>query len=60
LFERHLQRCPHCPEYLRQYQDSVTAGRLAFVAPEEDVPLTVPEELVQAILATINKGPKES
>ena len=57
LFERHLQRCPHCPEYLKQYQDSVTAGRLAFTSPDEDVPGTVPEELVQAILAASLKKP---
>ena len=50
LFERHLQRCPHCPEYLRQYENSVRAGRRAFEALDEDVPLSVPDELVQAIL----------
>jgi anti-sigma factor RsiW len=51
MFERHLQRCPHCPEYLKQYEDSVKAGRAAFDAPDDEVPGTVPEELVQAILA---------
>jgi anti-sigma factor RsiW len=57
LFERHLQRCPHCPEYLRQYEDSVRAGRRAFEALDEDVPLSVPDELVQAILqATRRQG----
>ena len=50
LFERHLQRCPHCPEYLKQYQDSITAGRKAFDREEEEVPEAVPEELVRAIL----------
>ena len=57
LFERHLQRCPHCPEYLKQYEDSVRAGRLAFDALDEDVPVSVPDELVQAILeATRREG----
>jgi anti-sigma factor RsiW len=57
LFERHLQRCPHCPEYLKQYEDSVRAGRRAFDALDEDVPVSVPDELVQAILlATRRQG----
>jgi anti-sigma factor RsiW len=57
LFERHLQRCPHCPEYLKQYEDSVRAGRRAFDAWDEDVPAGVPEELVEAILqATRRQG----
>jgi anti-sigma factor RsiW len=51
LFERHLQRCPHCPEYLKQYEDSVRAGQQAFACLEDDVPASVPEELVEAILA---------
>jgi anti-sigma factor RsiW len=55
LFERHLQRCPHCPEYLRQYEDGVKAGRRAFAAWDEDVPVSVPEELVQAILQATRK-----
>jgi anti-sigma factor RsiW len=50
LFERHLQRCPHCPEYLKQYEDSVRAGRRAFDALDADVPVSVPDELVHAIL----------
>jgi anti-sigma factor RsiW len=55
LFERHLQRCPHCPEYLKQYEDSVRAGRRAFDALDEDVPVSVPDELVQAILQATRK-----
>lgn len=50
-FERHLSRCPHCPEYFRQYQDAIKAGRLAFQALDADVPREVPEELIAAILA---------
>jgi anti-sigma factor RsiW len=50
-FERHLSRCPHCPEYLHQYEDAIRAGRTAFGALEADVPKEVPEELIAAILA---------
>lgn len=51
LFERHLQRCPHCPEYLRQYKATVEAGRSAFAEEDADLPAEVPEDLVRAILA---------
>jgi anti-sigma factor RsiW len=50
-FERHLARCPHCPEYLRQYQLTVAASQAAFDDLDAPVPETVPEELVSAILA---------
>ncbi len=56
LFERHLQRSPDCPEYLKRYEDSVRAGRRAFDALDEDVPQGVPDELVQAILHATRDG----
>jgi anti-sigma factor RsiW len=52
LFERHLSRCPHCPEYLNQYKATVEAGRAAFDDPEAEVPGDVPEDLIRAILAS--------
>jgi anti-sigma factor RsiW len=56
LFERHLQRCPHCPEYFRQYQATIEAGRQAFAGDEADVPADVPEDLIRAILASRKPG----
>jgi anti-sigma factor RsiW len=50
-FERHLERCPGCNEYLRQYTDTIRAGKRAFDCSDDAVPDDVPEELVQAILA---------
>ncbi len=50
-FERHLSLCPNCDEYLRQYGDTIRAGKRAFDCPEDELPAGVPEELVQAILA---------
>ena len=32
-FERHLSRCPACDCYLRQYQATVAAGRIACQDP---------------------------
>jgi len=49
-FERHLVRCPNCPEYLRQYRATIDAGRAAFPDLEAEVPSDVPEDLVRAIL----------
>lgn len=49
-FEQHIERCGNCKEYLKQYGDTVAAGRAAFTHLDEDVPADVPEELVKAIL----------
>jgi anti-sigma factor RsiW len=51
-FERHLSRCPKCPEYFRQYKATVEAGRAAFPESDAELPDDVPEDLVQAILAS--------
>jgi anti-sigma factor RsiW len=49
VFERHLSRCPSCDCYLRQYQATVTAGRIA-CGDDDEAPADIPEELIQAIL----------
>ena len=51
-FERHLSRCPSCQAYLAQYQATVAAGKDALAEPEGEVPGDVPEDLIQAILAS--------
>ena len=51
-FERHLSRCPKCPKYFEQYKATLAAGKSAFASPDDDVPGDVPEDLIQAILAT--------
>ena len=50
-FERHLSRCDGCREYLAGYRETVALGRRACVDDEAAVPLSVPEDLVRAILA---------
>ncbi len=50
-FERHVSRCPNCPEYLAQYKATIEAGRAAFRDPDAAVPGDVPEDMVRAILA---------
>ena len=46
-FDEHLTLCPDCVQYLRQYRDTVQASQAAF---DDELPATVPSDLVQAIL----------
>jgi anti-sigma factor RsiW len=50
-FERHLAICRDCRIYLRNYQETVRAGRAALQMSDEPVSPDVPEELVRAILS---------
>ena len=52
-FERHLQLCASCRDYLRTYRDTVALARAACSDP--DAPPDAPKELVNAILAAIRK-----
>jgi anti-sigma factor RsiW len=52
LFERHLSRCPKCPQYFEQYKATLAAGKSAFECLDDALPADVPEDLIQAILAT--------
>lgn len=49
-FDEHLAKCPHCTQYLQQYQDTVRMGKEAIAPSSAPVPSEVPEDLVQAIL----------
>ena len=51
-FERHLEACKHCVAYLDTYRKAMAAGKKVFDDPCDDVPPDVPEDLVQAILAS--------
>ncbi|HKC26168.1 MAG TPA: zf-HC2 domain-containing protein [Thermoanaerobaculia bacterium] len=54
-FEYHLSGCPSCVAYMKSYQKTVELGKAAFEATDEPLPDDVPDELVEAILATIKK-----
>ena len=47
-FDEHLTLCPDCVQYLRQYRDTVQASQAAF---DDEVAVSVPDDLLQAILA---------
>lgn len=51
-FHAHLAECPSCVAYMNTYQETIRLGRAAFRPQGRDVPEDVPEELVQAILAS--------
>lgn len=51
-FDHHLRLCANCEKYLAGYKATIKLGKRAFADDEAPVPPHVPEELVQAILAT--------
>ena len=51
-FEQHLAECPDCAAYLKSYEETIKLGKAVFADLEAPVPQDVPEELVQAILAS--------
>jgi anti-sigma factor RsiW len=51
-FERHLERCPNCREFVVQYRETIVAGRIA--CADASLPAVLPEELIEAILSAIN------
>jgi anti-sigma factor RsiW len=55
-FEQHLAECPDCAAYLRSYEETIKLGKAVFADPDAPVPQDVPEELVQAILASRRQG----
>ena len=57
-FEHHLTLCPNCVNYLASYETTTAMVRRAF-DDDPGAPLQMPEELVQAILAT-SRGPRET
>ena len=58
LFDAHLAGCPECVSYLDGYRATIRLGKGAFARPGDPVPATVPEKLVQAILAARRKPPQ--
>ena len=49
-FDDHIANCSACTRYLQQYHDTVHTGKEAVAISNDQVPSTIPEELLQAIL----------
>jgi anti-sigma factor RsiW len=56
-FERHLTVCPNCVAYLSNYRQTVSLGRQAFADDDAVLPDEVPDDLVNAILASRRPRP---
>lgn len=50
-FDAHLAVCPHCVDYLNGYRESIRLAQAAY-SDAAEIPPDVPEELVEAILAS--------
>ncbi len=50
-FDEHLRRCQACVDYVDSYRETLRATLVAFEG-EDEIPESVPEELVQAVLAS--------
>lgn len=46
----HVKMCRECAHYVRQYRRVVALGKEAFDNPDDEVPDSVPEELIKAAL----------
>lgn len=46
----HLKMCRDCSKFVRQYQQTIELGKQAFDDPDEPVPVSVPEDLINAAL----------
>ncbi len=51
-FEGHMSECPTCVTYLDSYRETVRLGKAVCRDPEGPIPEEVPEQLVDAILAS--------
>ena len=51
-FAEHLTECEDCTAYLMNYEQTIRLGKAACTDPDAPLPADVPEELVQAILAS--------
>ncbi len=50
VFEFHLKICRECRDYLAAYRRTVELGQAVFGDPSAEVPDTVPEDLIKAML----------
>jgi anti-sigma factor RsiW len=50
ILEHHLELCPNCVTYVKQYSHTIVATRAAF-SEDPGEALDLPEELIRAILA---------
>jgi len=47
----HVKMCRECAHFVRQYRRAIALGQHAFDDPDDEVPDSVPEELIKAALS---------
>ena len=47
----HLKMCRDCTQFVREYRQTIALGKQAFDDPNDPVPESVPDELIDAALA---------
>ena len=50
VFERHMALCSDCVNFLTTYRQTVEIERQLFARAEQEVPETIPDDLVAAII----------
>ncbi len=50
----HVKMCRECAHFVREYQRTIALGKMAYDDPDEPLPDSVPEELIEAALAHRN------
>ena len=58
FFELHLKICPPCREFLESFHTSIKLGKKC-CCPESQVPPTVPEDFIQAVLRASQAKPSD-
>ncbi len=51
MYWLHVRMCRECAYFIRQYRRVIALGHGAFDSPDDAVPDSVPEELIQAAIA---------
>ena len=50
--DEHLTECVACRQYLRSFEQTIQLGKAVWQAPKNGILSELPEELIQAILAS--------
>lgn len=56
IFQAHMVECPPCETFLETYQETIRLGKVCFCGDSDEIPVRVPEGLVQAILDARRRG----
>ena len=56
-FRRHMAACSSCVTYLETYKETIDLERMACAAEDAPVPDSVPDKMVEAILAARRVAP---